>query len=152
MDEEAIFHQARRIVEPEARRFYLDQVCGAAAPMRARVEALLQVHDQEPNYLEPRLEAIDATVDQPWPSEGPGKQIGPYKLLQEIGEGGMGTVYMAEQTEPVKRKVALKVIKPGMDSQQVIARFEAERQARRLMDHPNIARVLDAGTIGEPVA
>ena len=75
-----------------------------------------------------------------------GTVIGPYKLLQQIGEGGMGTVFMAEQTEPVRRKVALKIIKPGMDSRQVIARFEAERQALALMDHPNIAKVLDAGT------
>jgi len=73
-------------------------------------------------------------------------QIGPYKLLQELGEGGMGVVYMAEQTEPVERRVALKIIKPGMDTRQVIARFEAERQALAMMDHPNIAKVLDAGT------
>ena len=78
-------------------------------------------------------------------AEPPGSRIGPYKLLQQIGEGGMGVVYMAEQTEPVRRRVALKIIKPGMDSRQVIARFEAERQALALMDHPNIARVLDAG-------
>src|SRR5206468_7695606 len=80
-----------------------------------------------------------------FPTEGPGTVIGPYKLLQQIGEGGMGTVYLAEQTRPVQRKVALKVIKPGMDSKQVIARFEAERQALALMDHVNIARVFDAG-------
>ena len=78
--------------------------------------------------------------------EKPGTQIGPYKLLQQIGEGGMGVVYMAEQQEPVERRVALKIIKPGMDTRQVIARFEAERQALAMMDHPNIARVLDAGT------
>ena len=78
--------------------------------------------------------------------EGPGTRIGPYKLLQELGEGGMGTVFMAEQQEPVRRLVALKVIKPGMDSKEVLARFEAERQAIALMDHPNIAKVLDAGT------
>jgi hypothetical protein len=89
---------------------------------------------------------IAATVDDPI-SERPGTVIGPYKLLQQIGEGGMGTVFMAEQSHPVQRKVALKIIKPGMDSRQVIARFEAERQALALMDHPNIARVLDAGTI-----
>ena len=79
-------------------------------------------------------------------SERPGTQIGPYKLLEQIGEGGMGTVYVAQQSEPVKRLVALKIIKAGMDSRQVIARFEAERQALALMDHPNIAKVLDAGT------
>src|SRR5262249_40800404 len=77
--------------------------------------------------------------------EGPSTVIGPYKLIQEIGEGGMGTVYLAQQTAPVKRLVALKVIKPGMDSKQVLVRFAAERQALALMDHPNIARVLDAG-------
>src|SRR5208337_38332 len=80
------------------------------------------------------------------PAKGPGSRIGPYKLLQQIGEGGMGTVYMAEQAEPVRRRVALKVIKPGMDTRQVVARFEAERQALAMMDHPNIARVFDAGT------
>jgi hypothetical protein len=81
-------------------------------------------------------------------AERPGTVIGPYRLLEVLGEGGMGTVYVAEQEQPVKRRVALKVIKPGMDSAQVIARFEAERQALALMDHPNIARVLDAGTTG----
>src|SRR5205823_11405672 len=88
-----------------------------------------------------------ATVAEPT-QEAPGAVIGPYKLLQQSGEGGMGTVYMAEQTHPVQRKVALKVIKPGMDSRQVIARFEAERQALAMMDHVNIARVFDAGAIG----
>src|SRR5262249_31073161 len=85
------------------------------------------------------------TIDQPPETEDPGTVIGPYKLLEPIGEGGMGVVYMAEQTRPMRRKVALKIIKPGMDTKQVIARFEAERQALALMDHPNIARVLDAG-------
>src|SRR5262249_10188447 len=85
------------------------------------------------------------------PAEGPGTAIGPYKLIQQIGEGGMGSVWMAQQTEPVKRLVAVKLIKAGMDSKQVIARFEAERQALALMDHANIAHVLDAGTTkGEP--
>src|SRR5688572_3375338 len=79
-------------------------------------------------------------------SVGPGSRVGPYKLLDQLGEGGMGTVFLAEQQEPVRRRVALKLIKPGMDSAQVIARFEAERQALALMDHPNIAKVLDAGT------
>ena len=84
--------------------------------------------------------------DPPPPSEGVGATVGPYKLLEQIGGGGMGVVYMAEQLRPVRRKVALKIIKPGMDSGQVIARFEAERQALAMMDHPNIAKVLDAGT------
>ena len=84
--------------------------------------------------------------DQSPIAEAPGTVIGPYKLLQQIGEGGMGVVFMAEQTEPIQRTVALKIIKPGMDTRQVIARFEAERQAVAMMDHPNIAKVLDAGT------
>jgi serine/threonine protein kinase len=95
-------------------------------------------------------EGIPATIDA-HAGEGPGMIIGPYKLMEQIGEGGMGLVYVAEQQHPVRRKVALKIIKPGMDSRAVIARFEAERQALALMDHPNIARVLDAGTTqGEP--
>src|SRR5262249_60904831 len=81
--------------------------------------------------------------------EGPGAVIGPYKLIQEIGEGGMGTVFLAEQTHPMRRKVAVKIIKPGMGTRQVVARFEAERQALALMDHPHIARVLDAGATPE---
>src|SRR5207237_3018360 len=91
-------------------------------------------------FLERPAIAIDAHFEQP--AERPGAQIGPYKLLEQIGEGGMGVVFMAQQVLPVKRKVALKVIRPGMDTKQVIARFEAERQALSLMDHPNIARVL----------
>ncbi len=89
---------------------------------------------------------VAVTTVSPPLTEAPGTVIGPYKLLQQIGEGGMGVVYMAEQTEPVERRVALKIIKPGMDTRQVIARFEAERHALALMDHPNIARVVDAGT------
>src|SRR5207249_1261378 len=86
-----------------------------------------------------------ATVDEPSVAERPGAVIGPYKVLQRLGEGGMGTVYLAEQTQPVQRKVALKVVKAGLDSAHVVARFEQERQALAVMDHPNIARVLDAG-------
>ena len=89
---------------------------------------------------------LPATVSYRTPNEGPGTRIGPYKLLQKIGEGGFGIVYMAEQDKPVHRRVALKIIKPGMDSAQVVARFEAERQALALMDHQNIAKVYDAGT------
>ncbi|MCE9529202.1 MAG: serine/threonine protein kinase, partial [Planctomycetales bacterium] len=148
IDEKAIFNIARRIALREARADYLQQVCGDNSQALARVAALLDVHDQEQSFLESPAVAI-ATIDEP-PTERPGTQIGPYKLLQQIGEGGMGVVYMAEQTEPVKRRVALKIIKPGMDTRQVIARFEAERQALSLMDHPNIAKVLDAGTTGEP--
>jgi serine/threonine protein kinase len=112
--------------------------------LRARVEALLKAHEEE-GFLESPPAGAEATIDQPI-SAGPGAVIGPYKLLQQIGEGGFGVVYMAEQEQPIRRRVALKIIKPGMDSKQVIARFEAERQALALMDHQNIARVFDAGT------
>ena len=95
-------------------------------------------------FMERTAPDVDATLDVPI-GERPGTVIGPYKLLEQIGEGGFGVVFMAEQTEPVRRKVALKIIKPGMDTRQVVARFEAERQALALMDHPNIARVLDGG-------
>jgi WD40 repeat protein/serine/threonine protein kinase len=121
--------------------------------LREQIEALLRAHDHSESFLEsPAPEMAGSvgsppTLDQP-PLEKPGTQIGPYKLLQQIGEGGFGVVFMAEQLEPVRRKVAVKVIKPGMDTRQVIARFEAERQALAVMDHPNIARVLDAGATG----
>ena len=111
---------------------------------------MLEAHGQGVDFLEsPSSETFVnvPTLDQPL-SEGPGTQIGRYKLLQQIGEGGRGRVWMAEQTEPVRRRVAFKIIKPGMDTQEVVARFEAERQALAMMDHPNIAKVLDAGTTG----
>jgi eukaryotic-like serine/threonine-protein kinase len=121
---------------------YVDQACGENAELRRRVMLLLDAH-----------QTVDTLIDTPEPagagsadSMQPGTMIGPYKLLQPIGEGGMGMVYMAEQTEPVRRTVALKLIKAGMDSRQVLARFGAERQALALMDHPNIAKVHDAGT------
>jgi serine/threonine protein kinase/tetratricopeptide (TPR) repeat protein len=128
---------------------HLDEACGADAALRARVEELLQAH-QKMGTIQPAGvdDARIGTLDEPAQTERPGTVIGPYKLLEQIGEGGMGTVWMAQQTEPVKRVVALKLIKAGMDSKQVIARFEAERQALALMDHANIARVLDAGTTG----
>src|SRR5436309_1955337 len=110
-----------------------------------RPEALLGKHDRAGSFLEePAVPAV-ATVDEPAVSERPGTLVGPYKLLEQIGEGGFGVVFMAEQQQPVRRKVALKVLKPGMDTRQVVARFEAERQALALMDHPNIAKVLDGG-------
>jgi serine/threonine protein kinase len=143
LDEEAIFQVARRIADPEMRAAYLAQVCGSDAVLRRRVERLIRVGEQEASFLD--APACDVTVDMPAAAERPGMLIGPYKLLEPIGEGGMGTVFMAEQTAPVRRKVALKVVKPGMDTKQVIARFEAERQALAMMDHPNIAKVLDAG-------
>jgi tetratricopeptide (TPR) repeat protein/serine/threonine protein kinase len=144
MTERQIFIAAVQKGGPEERSAYLQEACGRDAPMRQRIEALLREYEQLGSYLEPPAAAQAVTLDEPV-SERPGAVIGPYKLLQQIGEGGMGTVFMAEQTEPVQRKVALKIIKPGMDSRQVIARFEAERQALALMDHPNIAKVLEAG-------
>ena len=110
--------------------------------LRRRVEALLRAHDAPGDFLKPA--ALETTVARPADPTA-GALIGPYKLLQRIGEGGFGTVWLAEQREPVRRRVALKVIKLGMDTKQVIARFEAERQALAMMEHPNIARVLDAG-------
>ncbi len=127
---------------------FLDQACAGDAAMRERVEELLNAHAQANDFLEAPPSGLDLKrtirLDLP-PTEKPGDRIGRYKLLQQIGEGGCGVVYMAEQEEPVRRRVALKVIKLGMDTKEVIARFEAERQALALMDHPNIAKVLDAG-------
>ncbi|HUE75048.1 MAG TPA: serine/threonine-protein kinase [Pirellulaceae bacterium] len=137
---------------PADRASYLAEACSGDDSLRRRVEKMLLAHADANSFLEvpPAANASpgDPTIDQSV-AERPGTQIGPYKLLQQIGEGGFGVVYMAEQTEPVRRKVALKLIKPGMDSRQVIARFEAERQALAVMDHPNIAKVLDAGTVGQ---
>jgi eukaryotic-like serine/threonine-protein kinase len=147
LQDQAIFEVARQIDSCEARGAYLQHMCGEDPPMKQRIAALLQAYDENASFLEappPELSTFP-TLDQP-PTERPGTQIGRYKLLEQVGEGGMGVVYVAEQTEPVRRRVALKIIKPGMDTKQVIARFEAERQALAMMDHPNIARVLDAGT------
>jgi tetratricopeptide (TPR) repeat protein/serine/threonine protein kinase len=130
---------------PADRAGYLDAGCGGDAEVRAQVEALLRSHEQAGSLLEQPLFRPGPTVDQPPAAGQPRVVVGPYKLIEPIGEGGMGTVWMAQQTEPVKRLVAVKLIKAGMDSRQVIARFEAERQALALMDHPNIARVLDGG-------
>ena len=151
MTERDIFIEAIRQHDPLVRRAFLDQQCGNDSDLRCGVDALIQAHERADRFLEPVAPAQVGTIDSPADSsiaEQPGTLIGPYKLLEQIGEGGMGVVYMAEQTEPVRRKVALKIIKPGMDTRQVIARFEAERQALSLMDHPNIAKVLDAGTTG----
>ncbi len=145
-DNEAIFHAARQIPDADRRREYVRKACGGEEIRIAHVEALLAAGDRTDSLLDrPAAAAPSATIDQPT-TEHPGTIIGPYKLLQQIGEGGMGAVFMAEQLEPVRRRVALKIIKPGMDSRQVIARFEAERQALAMMDHQNIARVLDVGT------
>jgi eukaryotic-like serine/threonine-protein kinase len=142
---ESIFFEALAKASPEERAAYLTEACGGDPELRHRVERLLRAQPRVGSFLQGDLPGSAATVDEPPVCETLGTMIGPYKLLQQIGEGGMGTVFMAEQTQPVQRKVALKVIKAGLDSRQVIARFEAERQALALMDHVNIARVLDAG-------
>ncbi|HLN07160.1 MAG TPA: serine/threonine-protein kinase, partial [Acidimicrobiales bacterium] len=144
----SIFLDALEIASARDRLAYLDGRCRADSGLRAEVETLLRHQEQLGDYLErPALDA-NATPDlAPRPlTEGPGTVIGPYKLMEQIGEGGMGVVFVAEQSQPVRRKVALKVIKPGMDTKQVIARFEAERQALATMDHPNISKVHDGGT------
>src|SRR5262245_15506118 len=142
----AIFLAALECEGADALSRFLDQACGADAALRQRVEELLQANREAGDFLG-GVEKPEATLDEP-PAASPGTVIGPYKLIEPLGEGGMGTVWMAQQSEPVRRVVALKLIKTGMDSKQIIARFEAERQALALMDHPNIARVLDAGTTG----
>ena len=159
--EEQLFRDAlARPAGPE-RKAFLDGACGNDSALRQRLDALLRAHENPDSALAtaaeaPRLRA-EATARQagpaiklsfpedPAPIEGPGTVIGRYRILEQIGEGGFGAVYVAEQREPVKRRVALKVIKLGMDTRQVVARFEAERQALAMMDHPNIAKVLDAG-------
>jgi serine/threonine protein kinase/tetratricopeptide (TPR) repeat protein len=148
----AIFLEAVEKHAPDDWPAFLDRACPGQPDLRRRVEVLLEAHVEAGTAQHQMPEAAaPVPTTAPESAEELGAVIGPYKLIQEIGEGGMGTVYMAQQTEPVKRRVALKLIKPGMDSRQVIARFEAERQALALMDHPNIARVFDAGTTkGEP--
>src|SRR5262249_22723080 len=139
MVEEELFHRALEKPTLAEQLAFLDQACAGQPELRQRVERLLRSHRHEDSFLHP-----PATTDEAL-SEKTGTVIGPYKLIEPIGEGGMGTVWRAQQTEPVKRLVALKLIKAGMDSKQVIARFEAERQALALMDHANIAKVLDGG-------
>jgi serine/threonine protein kinase len=141
--EQSIFLAALDLATPAERLAYLKGACGADAALMANVQALLAAHDKG-GFL--AMAPLEGTVDYRPITEGPGAVIGQYKLMEQIGEGGFGLVFVAEQQHPVRRKVALKVVKPGMDSRDVIARFEAERQALALMDHPNIAKVLDAGT------
>jgi serine/threonine protein kinase len=160
VNESQVFADALKRVTPAERAAYLDEACAGHPGLRAELEALLLAHASDPGFLEqPAAPLVRATEllpvsvspgrSSPEPANHPpaGSIVDRrYKLLETIGEGGMGTVYLAEQTQPVKRTVALKVIKAGMDSRLVLARFDAERQALALMDHPNIARVLDAGT------
>jgi serine/threonine protein kinase/Tol biopolymer transport system component len=142
--EETIYHEAVS-KPPEERKAYLEAACGGDAELLARIEALLKARQVKDSFLEVPALDPDITLNESPISEGPGTVIGRYKLLEQIGEGGFGVVYMAEQTKPISRRVALKIIKLGMDTKSVIARFEAERQALAVMDHPNIAKVLDAG-------
>lgn len=139
MIEEELFHRALEKPTFVEQLAYLDEACADSPTLRQHVERLLRAHRPNDSFLQP-----DFTIGKP-AGECTGAVIGPYKLLEQIAEGGMGSVWMAQQTEPVKRLVAVKLIKAGMDSKQIIARFEAERQALALMDHPNIAKVLDAG-------
>ena len=152
--EQDLFHAALEL-SPAARANYLATACAGDDALRARVEALLAVQSSADALFDPAGQETSAggtgsgstgTVRLTSPTEKPGDLIGPYKLRELIGEGGCGVVYVAEQEKPIRRKVALKVIKLGMDTKSVIARFEAERQALAMMDHPNIAKVLDAGT------
>ena len=142
--EQALFAAALEHA-PEERAAFLDGACHDDPELRQRLETLLAAND-DPDSLLPEDLTAEATQDSPFHDESVGQTLGRYKLLERVGEGGYGVVYVAEQTEPVRRRVALKVIKLGMDTKQVVARFEAERQALALMDHPNIAKVLDAGT------
>ncbi len=151
--QEAVFTLA--LGKPAAERgAFLDRECGGDGPLRQRLEALLAAHEQKDDVLATEVEAairptLSVHVPEEPPDETVGQTLGRYKLLEKVGEGGCGVVYVAEQTEPVRRRVALKIIKLGMDTKQVVARFEAERQALAMMDHPNIAKILDAGITGE---
>ena len=149
---EEIYFAAQERKSPEERALYLDEVCGFDHEVRQRVEQLLEAYSQVGSFLEdpawagePSL-VLEGVQSHRLDNELEGQTIGPYKLIEEIGEESMGIVFLAEQVQPVRRQVAIKVIKPGMDTRQVIARFEAERQALALMDHTGIVRVLDAGT------
>jgi serine/threonine protein kinase len=153
-----IFLNACEIPAPNDRRAYLVQACGDDFELRTQVEKLLQAHDQAATFLEnplagglpaPDVTAFAAPVASGVAAPSQREKIGPYTLLEPLGEGGMGFVWLAEQLEPLRRRVAVKIIKPGLSSPQVLARFEQERQALALMDHPNIAKVLDAGTTAD---
>jgi serine/threonine protein kinase/tetratricopeptide (TPR) repeat protein len=149
MNEREIFIEAAQLIDPVEQSAFLSRTCGRDDALHRQLVDLLAAHSRAQSFLESPPSGIALAIvgrdAAQAVSEGPGTKIGPYKLLQQIGEGGFGVVYMAEQEKPVARKVALKIIKPGMDTKEVIGRFESERQALALMDHPNIAKVLDAG-------
>jgi hypothetical protein len=157
---DTILAEAVEFASAAERQAFVEKACAGDARLKQRVDLLIAHHFQAGSFLDspasnliatgaftPSME--DASLAATVPMETPGAVIGNYKLLEQIGEGGMGLVFVAEQQHPVRRRVALKIIKPGMDSRQVIARFEAERQALAMMDHPNIAKVLDGGTTGD---
>ena len=144
LDEEVIFHVARGIPDVELRSVYLGQICAGDQALRDRVEALLQVHERSQEFLGSNQPEPAPTVECTPLAERPGTMIGRYKLLEQIGEGGMGTVFVAEQDAPI-RGGGNQGHQAGLGLETVVARFEAERQALALMDHPNIAHVLDAG-------
>ncbi|HVM51376.1 MAG TPA: protein kinase [Candidatus Acidoferrum sp.] len=141
---QSVFAEALRMRVPAERQAYLDRACGSDEALRQEVESLLNAHEQAGAFLQPTVALALPNA----PAEKPGDRIGRYKLLEQIGEGGFGVVWMAEQEEPVRRRVALKIIKLGMDTREVVARFEAERQALAMMDHPGIASVFDGGATG----
>jgi WD40 repeat protein len=145
MNEEEIFNIAADIEDPAKRSSYLESACKGNQKLRADIESLLRSDHKAGDFLESPPFGANVTLDDSPLTEGPGTVIGRYKLLEKIGEGGFGVVYMADQTKPISRRVALKIIKLGMDTKEVIARFEAERQALAMMEHTNIAKVLDAG-------
>src|SRR5258708_16246433 len=155
MSERDIFIAALQKEGPAERKAYLDEACARQPELRQPVEHLLRLHAGAGSFLEEPAAELAATgafqvaAEKASSSEAPGALIGPYKLLEQIGEGGFGVVFLAEQQQPVRRKVALKIIKPGMDTRQVIVRFEAERQALALMDHPHIAQIHDGGTTSD---
>src|SRR6266566_4724412 len=146
-----IFSAALEISDSLERKAYVDRACGKDAALRQKIVCLLEAYEKPGDTFD-RFAGVGTIKLQAEAQqlEKPGTMIGRYKLLQKIGEGGCGVVYMAEQEEPVRRRVALKIIKLGMDTKSVIARFEAERQALALMDHPNIAKVLDGGATESP--
>src|SRR5437667_11708299 len=149
--EESLFVETLRRPVSE-RAAFLEAACHGDPVLRERLEALLAAHEQPATVSDTRVADRPSNMrdlaDES--DQAVGRTLGPYKLLEQVGESGYGVVYVAEQTEPVRRRVALKVIKLGMDTKVVVARFEAERQALAMMDHPNIAKVLDAGAIGAP--